>query len=87
MPAAFLPKNLFDLSICFYTDDDTELERCLARDTAVRGRDMNGVAAMHTIRWQQYDHYYKVYQDKADVLINQTGKGFRIEQISNRLGK
>ena len=48
MSAAFLSENLFDLSICFYTDDETELERRLARDTAVRGRDMNGVAAMHT---------------------------------------
>lgn len=46
MSAAFLSENLFDLSICFYTDDETELERRLARDTAVRGRDMNGVAAM-----------------------------------------
>ena len=54
MSAAFLSENLFDLSICFYTDDETELERRLARDTAVRGRDMNGVAAMHTIRRQQY---------------------------------
>ena len=87
MSAAFLSENLFDLSICFYTDDETELERRLARDTAVRGRDMNGVAAMHTIRRQQYEHYYKIYQDKADVLISQTGQGFRIDKISNRLGK
>ena len=87
MPAAFLPKNLFDLSICFYTDDDTELERRLARDTAVRGRDMNGVAAMHTIRRPQYEHYYKIYQDKADVLISQTEEGFGIDKISNGLGK
>ena len=87
MSAAFLSENLFDLSICFYTDDETELERRLARNTAVRDRDMNGVAAMHTIRRPQYEHYYKIYQDKADVLISQTGQGFRIDQISNRLGK
>lgn len=43
MSAVFLSENLFDLSICFYTDDETELERRLARDTAVRGRDMNGL--------------------------------------------
>ena len=36
MSAAFLPKSLFDLSICFYTDDQTELERRLSRDVAVR---------------------------------------------------
>ena len=33
MSAAFLPKNLFDLPICFHTDEGTELERRLARDT------------------------------------------------------
>ena len=38
MSAAFLPESLFDLSICFYTDDQTELERRLARDVAVRER-------------------------------------------------
>jgi len=87
MSAAFLSENLFDLSICFYTDDETELERRLARDTAVRGRDMNGVAAMHTIRRQQYEHYYKMYQEEADFLISQTEEGFGIDKISNGLGK
>ena len=43
MSAAFLPKNLFDLSICFHTDEGTELERRLARDTAVRGRDVHWI--------------------------------------------
>lgn len=79
MSAAFLSENLFDLSICFYTDDETELERRLARDTAVRGRDIMGLRLCTPSRRQQYDHYYKVYQDKADVLISQTGQGFRID--------
>ena len=83
MSAAFLPKNLFDLSICFHTDEGTELERRLARDTAVRGRDVHWIRQAHTSRRQQYEHYYKIYQDKAEVLISQTGQGFRIDQISN----
>lgn len=87
MSAAFLPKGLFDLSICFYTDEETELERRLARDTAVRGRDMHCIRQTHTSRRQQYEHYYKVYQDEADFLISQTGEGFGIDKITKRLGK
>ena len=87
MSAAFLPKNLFDLSICFHTDEGTELERRLARDTAVRGRDVHWIRQAHTSRRQQYEHYYKVYQEEADFLISQTEEGFGIDKISNGLGK
>lgn len=87
MSAAFLPKSLFDLSICFYTDEETELERRLARDTAVRGRNMHWIRQTHTSRRQQYEHYYKLYQEEADILISQAGEGFEIDKISNGLGK
>ena len=87
MSAAFLPKNLFDLSICFHTDEGTELERRLARDTAVRGRDVHWIRQVHTGRRQQYEHYYKMYQEEADFLISQTEEGFGIDKISNGLGK
>lgn len=87
MSAAFLPKNLFDLSICFHTDEGTELERRLARDTAVRGRDVHWIRQVHTSCRQQYEHYYKMYQEEADFLISQTEEGFGIDKISNGLGK
>lgn len=87
MSAAFLPKNLFDLSICFHTDEGTELERRFARDTAVRGRDVHWIWQAHTSRRQQYEHYYKMYQEEADFLISQTEEGFGIDKISNGLGK
>ena len=38
MSMGFLPKSLFDKTICFYTDEETELKRRLARDTAIRNR-------------------------------------------------
>ena len=38
MSVDFLPKELFDKTICFYTDEETELKRRLARDTAIRNR-------------------------------------------------
>ena len=87
MSAAFLLKNLFDLSICFHTDEGTELERRLARDTAVRGRDVHWIRQAHTSRRQQYEYYYKMYQEEADFLISQTEEGFGIDKISNGLGK
>ncbi|GAD45837.1 hypothetical protein ANG6_0332 [Streptococcus anginosus T5] len=87
MSVAFLRKELFDLSICFYTDTATELERRLARDTAVRGRDVHWIRQAHTSRRQQYEHYYKMYQEEADFLISQTEEGFGIDKISNGLGK
>ena len=51
------------------------LERRLARDTAVRGRGCALDSAMHTSRRQQYEHYYKMYQEEADFLISQTEEG------------
>ena len=39
MSVAFLPKELFDLTVCFYTDDQIELARRLQRDTAHRNRE------------------------------------------------
>lgn len=87
MSVAFLRKELFDLSICFYTDTATELERRLARDTAVRGRNVHWIRQAHTSRRQQYEHYYKMYQEEADFLISQTEEGFGIDKISNGLGK
>lgn len=80
--AAFLPKALFDLSICFYTDGETELQRRLSRDTAVRGRDKDWVRSAHACRRQQYQHYYQVYQPQADILISQAGEDFKIEKMS-----
>ena len=45
MSVGFLPKELFDKTICFYTDEETELKRRLARDTTVRNGDASIVLA------------------------------------------
>ena len=58
MSAAFLPESLFDLSLCFYTDDQTELERRLARDVAVRERRPEWIEQTHLARREQYRHFY-----------------------------
>ena len=82
MSAAFLPKSLFDLSICFYTDDQTELERRLARDVAVRERRPEWIEQTHLARREQYQHFYQPYLAAADLVICQTGNSFRIEKNS-----
>lgn len=80
MSVAYLPKRLFDLTICFYTDDETELERRLARDTTVRKREASFVRETHQIRRGQYRRYYQETEKEADVLINQSQNQFQIEK-------
>lgn len=86
MSVAYLPKRLFDLTICFYTDDETELERRLARDTTVRKREASFVRETHQIRRVQYRRYYQETEKEADVLINQSRNQFQIEK-DNLIGK
>lgn len=85
MSAAFLPKSLFDLSICFYTDEETELERRLARDVAVRERRSDWIKQTHLARREQYRHFYQPYLVAADLVICQSGNSFRIEKDSTLL--
>ena len=83
MSAAFLPKSLFDLSICFYTDDQTELERRLARDVAVRERRPDWIKHTHLARREQYRRFYQIYEKDADLLINQSDDYFLVEKQKN----
>ena len=85
MSAAFLPDSLFDLSLCFYTEDQTELERRLARDVAVRERRPEWIEQTHLARREQYSHFYQPYLAAADLIISQSGKDFRIEKDSSLL--
>ena len=82
MSAAFLPDSLFDLSLCFYTEDQTELERRLARDVAVRERRPEWIEQTHLARREQYRHFYQPYLAAADLVICQSGNSFRIEKDS-----
>ena len=72
MSVGFLPKELFDKTICFYTDEDTELKRRLARDTTVRNRDRSVILASHQMRREQYLRYYKETESRADILVDQS---------------
>ena len=79
MSVGFLPKELFDKTICFYTDEETELKRRRARDTTVRKSEASFVRETHQIRRGQYRRYYQETEKEADVLINQSQNQFQIE--------
>ncbi|EPD83930.1 uridine kinase family protein [Streptococcus sp. HPH0090] len=80
MSVGFLPKELFDKTVCFYTDEETELERRLGRDTTVRKSEATFVRETHQIRRGQYRRYYQETEKEADVLINQSKNQFKIEK-------
>ena len=79
MSVGFLPKELFDKTICFNTDEETELKRRLARDTTMRNRDVSFVLASHQMRREQYQQYYKETESKADILVDQSADKFKVK--------
>ena len=79
MSVGFLPKELFDKTVCFYTNEETELKRRLARDTTVRNGDASFILASQQMRREQYLQYYKETESKADILINQSNDTFKIK--------
>ena len=79
MSVGFLPKEFFDKTICFYTDEETKLKRRLARDTTVRNRDTKFILASQQMRRMQYLQYYKETESRADILIDQSDDKFQIK--------
>ena len=79
MSVGFLPKELFDKTVCFYTDEETELKRRLARDTTVRNRDATFILASQQMRREQYLQYYKETESRADISVDQSDDKFQIK--------
>ena len=79
MSVGFLPTELFDKTICFYTDEETELKRRLVRDTTVRNGDASIILASQQMRREQYLQYYKETESRADILVDQSDNKFQIK--------
>ena len=79
MSVGFLPKELFDKTVCFYTNEETELKRRLARDTTMRNRDTSFVLASHQMRREQYLRYYRETESEADILVDQSEDKFKVK--------
>ena len=80
MSVGFLPKELFDKTICFYTDEEIELKRRLARDTTVRNRDASFILASQQMRREQYLRCYKETESIADILVDQSEDKFDVKR-------
>ena len=80
MSVGFLPKELFDKTVCFYTDEETELKRRLARDTTVRNRDTKFILASQQMRREQYLRYYKTTESMADILVDKSEDKFEVKR-------
>lgn len=69
MSSAFLPKEIFDLSICLKTSSETEFKRRSIRDTQERGRYLKFIHNTHESRREQYNYYYQPFEKDADIVI------------------
>ncbi|VDZ40626.1 uridine kinase [Streptococcus dysgalactiae subsp. dysgalactiae] len=72
MSSTLLEKELFDLSIFCYTDNETELQRRLQRDTSERGCQARFVMQSHQQRRRQYQLYLEPFQKNCEFLLNQS---------------
>ncbi|TFE02368.1 uridine kinase family protein [Jeotgalibacillus salarius] len=81
MSVAFLDQSLFDLSIYFYTDGETEFLRRSGRDIKERGMELEYLKQSHHERRVQYEVFMHRYREGFDVVVNTSGDGFVIEKM------
>lgn len=82
MSAVFADPKLFDLSIYFYTDDETELIRRYGRDITERGADRNYLRRSHEERRIQYRLFMHPYSCNFDIVVKSTKEAIKIEKNS-----
>lgn len=80
MSAAFADPALFDLSIYFYTDDETELVRRYGRDITERGADRNYLRRSHEVRRIQYRLFMHSYSYNFDIVVKSSNEAVKIEK-------
>ncbi|PAV31616.1 phosphoribulokinase [Virgibacillus profundi] len=80
MSVAFINPNLFDLTIYFYTDGETELMRRGVRDVSERGTDINYLRQSHEERRIQYDLFMHQYHRNFDFVIKNSNEDFFLEK-------
>lgn len=78
MSAAFLEDFNFDLSVYFYTDSETELERRKKRDVEQRGRNLDALIKAQEHRRDQYDLFMHPLSEKFDIIVDYSNNEFNI---------
>lgn len=81
MGVAFLDPALFDLTIYFYTDGETELLRRSIRDITERGTDLNYLRQSHNERRIQYELFMHPYREHFDIVVNTSNRAMCIEKM------
>ncbi|WP_052256522.1 uridine kinase [Salinicoccus sp. YB14-2] len=77
MSVAFIDKNLFDLSIYIFTDEQTEFDRRSDRDVNERGRNLQQLKDSHHERRIQYEMFMHPESESFDVVIDNSDDGFK----------
>ena len=80
MSVAFMNLDLFDLTIFLYTDGETEFNRRKTRDISERGKTLDYLKQSHKHRRIQYDLFMHTYNQKFDVIINNSDDKFLVEK-------
>jgi len=82
MSVAFIDSALFDLTIYFYTDGETELRRRSTRDIDERGRKINELRQSHEERRIQYEVFMHPYSQNFDVIVKMVNEQVIFEKVS-----
>lgn len=82
MSVAFINPDLFNLTIYFYTDGETELIRRSSRDIVERGIDINYLRQSHEERRIQYEVFMHPYSQYFDIIIKTSEDAICLEKNS-----
>ncbi|MDT3766398.1 uridine kinase family protein [Priestia filamentosa] len=82
MSVAFINPDLFNLTIYFYTDGETELIRRSSRDIVERGIDINYLRQSHEERRIQYEVFMHPYSQRFDIIIKTSEDAICLEKNS-----
>ncbi|WP_414056063.1 phosphoribulokinase [Macrococcus equi] len=77
----FLEEALFDISIVFKCDEETEIMRRLYRDVIIRGGNPENIKSTQALRRRQFEHFMLPLEDKFDYVINTSNNEFILEKF------
>ncbi|WP_088007639.1 uridine kinase family protein [Indiicoccus explosivorum] len=80
MTVAFSDPELFDLSLYFYTNGDTEFHRRSSRDIKERGMELAYLKQSHAERRIQYDVFMHPYSARFDFIVKNSDDALWVEK-------
>lgn len=75
-----LDKALFDISIVFKCDEETEMLRRLDRDVNIRGGNPDSIKLTQALRRRQYEHFMMPLEFEFDYVIDTSNNAFIMEK-------